>query len=346
MKEAAELATATADYQAAPLEENLFEWHFTVRGPGDTDFQGGVYHGRILVPTEYPMKPPDIIVNTPNGRFEVGKKICLSISGHHPETWQPSWSIRTALLAIIGFMPSPAQGTIGSLDYTPEERRALAKRSVSWSCPTCGPAAGLLAAEEQEQGQGAQGHRQEVEEIVKTLQMKGEEEKGKDEVKEDEKVKEAEAEDADAAPPTAAPLAAPAASTGATTTSTSSSATTATGATGATTASSSATTSAGATGDGATTSSATTPAGATLAGGTPAGGTPAGDTPASAAPASAAPAAPPRPRRVRPSPARQQESRGIQMYDLCIVLLVAAIAALLYRRLGGLQTGDGGVGGV
>ena len=25
--------------QAAPLEENLFEWHFTVRGPGDTDFQ-------------------------------------------------------------------------------------------------------------------------------------------------------------------------------------------------------------------------------------------------------------------------------------------------------------------
>lgn len=28
----------------------------------------------------------------PNGRFEVNKKICLSISGHHPETWQPSWS--------------------------------------------------------------------------------------------------------------------------------------------------------------------------------------------------------------------------------------------------------------
>ena len=65
MKEAAELSTPTSDYQvtpnnssqvepknsdkfendplfsdqAAPLEENLFEWHFTVRGPGDTDFQ-------------------------------------------------------------------------------------------------------------------------------------------------------------------------------------------------------------------------------------------------------------------------------------------------------------------
>ena len=80
----------------------------------------------------------------PNGRFEVGKKICLSISGHHPETWQPSWSIRTALLAIIAFMPTPGQGTIGSLDYSPEERRALARRSRAWSCPHCGDTAGAL----------------------------------------------------------------------------------------------------------------------------------------------------------------------------------------------------------
>lgn len=66
----------------------------------------------------------------PNGRFETNKKICLSISGHHPETWQPSWSIRTALLAIIGFMPTPANGTIGSLDYTAKERAKLAKKFV------------------------------------------------------------------------------------------------------------------------------------------------------------------------------------------------------------------------
>lgn len=51
-----------------------------------------VVPGRILLPTEYPMKPPSIILLTPNGRFEVGKKICLTISAHHPESWQPSWS--------------------------------------------------------------------------------------------------------------------------------------------------------------------------------------------------------------------------------------------------------------
>ncbi|NXQ02768.1 UB2J1 enzyme, partial [Vidua macroura] len=129
MKEAAELKDPTDHYHAQPLEDNLFEWHFTVRGPPDSDFDGGIYHGRIVLPPEYPMKPPSIILLTANGRFEVGKKICLSISGHHPETWQPSWSIRTALLAIIGFMPTKGEGAIGSLDYTPEERRALAKKS-------------------------------------------------------------------------------------------------------------------------------------------------------------------------------------------------------------------------
>ncbi|XP_018599450.1 ubiquitin-conjugating enzyme E2 J1 [Scleropages formosus] len=138
MKEAAELRDPTEHYHAQPLEDNLFEWHFSVRGPPDSDFDGGVYHGRIILPPEYPMKPPSIILLTPNGRFEVGKKICLSISGHHPETWQPSWSIRTALIAIIGFMPTKGEGAIGSLDYTPEERRALAKKSQDFCCETCG----------------------------------------------------------------------------------------------------------------------------------------------------------------------------------------------------------------
>jgi len=64
MREAEELATPTSDYFAAPLEDNIFEWHFTVRGPDDSDFEGGVYHGRIILPVEYPMKPPNIIFLT------------------------------------------------------------------------------------------------------------------------------------------------------------------------------------------------------------------------------------------------------------------------------------------
>jgi ubiquitin-conjugating enzyme E2 J1 len=137
MQEAKELHEPTEMYHAHPVEDNLFEWHFTVRGAPDTSFAGGIYHGRITLPAEYPMKPPSIMLYTPNGRFAINTKICLSISGYHPESWQPSWSIRTALLAIIGFMPTPGNGAIGALDYTDEERQLLAKKSVDWRCQTC-----------------------------------------------------------------------------------------------------------------------------------------------------------------------------------------------------------------
>ena len=145
MREAQELRNPTADYCAKPLDDNLFEWHFTFRGSVDTEFEGGFYHGRIILPPEYPMKPPSIMLLNPNGRFELHKKICLSISGYHPESWQPSWSIRTAILAIIAFMPTKGEGAIGALDYSIEERKTLAKKSRLYSCPSCGKISELLS---------------------------------------------------------------------------------------------------------------------------------------------------------------------------------------------------------
>ncbi|KAI4334960.1 hypothetical protein L6164_013655 [Bauhinia variegata] len=117
------------DFMSLPLEENIFEWQFAIRGPRDTEFEGGIYHGRIQLPAEYPFKPPSFMLLTPNGRFETQTKICLSISNHHPEHWQPSWSVRTALVALIAFMPTSPSGALGSLDYKKEERRALAIKS-------------------------------------------------------------------------------------------------------------------------------------------------------------------------------------------------------------------------
>ncbi|KAK9288066.1 hypothetical protein L1049_016512 [Liquidambar formosana] len=117
------------DFMSLPLEENIFEWQFAIRGPCDTEFEGGIYHGRIQLPAEYPFKPPAFMLLTPNGRFETQTKICLSISNHHPEHWQPSWSVRTALVALIAFMPTNPNGALGSLDFKKEERHALAIKS-------------------------------------------------------------------------------------------------------------------------------------------------------------------------------------------------------------------------
>eukprot|EP00045_Choanoeca_perplexa_P013973 m.161192 g.161192 ORF g.161192 m.161192 type:complete len:288 (-) comp16519_c0_seq1:68-931(-) len=152
MKEAKELSEPTYDFYAAPLEEDLFEWHFTIRGPSDTEYDGGVYHGRIILPAEYPLKPPSIILLTPNGRFETNKKICLSMSDYHPETWQPSWSIRTVLVALISFFPTKGQGAVGALDCSEDVCKSLASKSRSFRCDTCNCLPSTLLKPEPDQG--------------------------------------------------------------------------------------------------------------------------------------------------------------------------------------------------
>jgi ubiquitin-conjugating enzyme E2 J1 len=139
MQELAELAREPSSlFQVRALEDDLFELHFTIRGPIDSAFQDGLYHGRMLLPPEYPYKPPEIMLLTPNGRFETGKRICLSVTQHHTETWQPSWGIRTILTALIGFMPTRGDGAVGALDFSDDERRHLARASQTWSCARCG----------------------------------------------------------------------------------------------------------------------------------------------------------------------------------------------------------------
>lgn len=102
VREAAEMSNSpSGDYTAEPLESDLFEWHFTLRGPPNSVYSEGLYHGRIVLPPTYPLRPPSFRFTTPSGRFEANREICLSISGHHEETWQPAWGIRTAIVAYV-----------------------------------------------------------------------------------------------------------------------------------------------------------------------------------------------------------------------------------------------------
>ncbi|KYF40434.1 ubiquitin-conjugating enzyme subfamily protein [Toxoplasma gondii ARI] len=131
--------TPSPHWCANPLQiEEPYEWHFTLRGPQDSHFEGGLYHGRIVLPKNYPFAPPNLVMLTQNGRFEVGKKVCLSASSYHPELWQPAWGIRTLLDALCAFFPTPAGGALHSLDRPEKVRRQLALESVNWLCPTCG----------------------------------------------------------------------------------------------------------------------------------------------------------------------------------------------------------------
>ncbi|CAJ0932056.1 unnamed protein product, partial [Mesorhabditis belari] len=88
----------------APLPENILIWHYVLLGSPDTPYQGGAYHGRLIFPADFPWKPPAIYMDTPNGRFQPGVRLCLSISDYHPESWNPGWSVGAILLGLQSFM--------------------------------------------------------------------------------------------------------------------------------------------------------------------------------------------------------------------------------------------------
>jgi len=129
------LEAPSKHWTAAPVADDLFEWQFTIRGPPATDFQGGIYTGRLVLPVNYPLAPPSITMLTPSGRWEVGKKICLSNSNYHPELWQPAWGIRTMMEALRSHFPHPGDGAIGALDWPSELRQKLAVESLDFVCP-------------------------------------------------------------------------------------------------------------------------------------------------------------------------------------------------------------------
>ena len=124
-------------FHAAPLSDNLHEWHFTILGPPSTPYAGGMYHGRIVLPPTYPYRPPSFRFLTPSGRFEVNREICLSISGFHEESWQPAWGVRLALTALRVFMTEDGKGQVGGLEASETVRKQLAERSRSWKCLGC-----------------------------------------------------------------------------------------------------------------------------------------------------------------------------------------------------------------
>eukprot|EP00586_Coscinodiscus_wailesii_P019454 CAMPEP_0172500612 /NCGR_PEP_ID=MMETSP1066-20121228/140818_1 /TAXON_ID=671091 /ORGANISM="Coscinodiscus wailesii, Strain CCMP2513" /LENGTH=204 /DNA_ID=CAMNT_0013274941 /DNA_START=250 /DNA_END=860 /DNA_ORIENTATION=+ len=117
---------------AIPNEANILEWHYVIEGNAGTPYHGGYYHGKLIFPKEYPLKPPSVIMLTPSGRFKPNRRLCLSMSDFHPESWNPMWSVSTILTGLYSFMIETAP-TLGSIETSDAVKRVLAKKSLEYN---------------------------------------------------------------------------------------------------------------------------------------------------------------------------------------------------------------------
>ena len=117
---------------AKPDGDDLANWYYLIEGPPDSLYAGGMYLGRVTFPDNYPFAPPGIFMITPNGRFQVDTRLCLSISDYHPETWSPMWGAGTILTGVLSFMLETA-GTVGSINTTDAQKKKFAKDSHAFN---------------------------------------------------------------------------------------------------------------------------------------------------------------------------------------------------------------------
>ena len=109
-------------------------WYFVIYGLKDTEFEGGVYLGKVILPPKYPFKAPDFQFITETGRFKTNIKICTSFTGFHNDLYSPSWNIASMCAGLVSFMTDDSQllesQGIGHLNCTKKEKQKIAQDSI------------------------------------------------------------------------------------------------------------------------------------------------------------------------------------------------------------------------
>ena len=117
---------------AVPLSSNILEWHYVILGPEDSPYDGGLYHGRLLFPREFPFRPPAVYMITPSGRFRTNTRLCLSISDFHPESWNPVWTVGSILIGLLSFMLEETVA-VGTMKCTQAQKKQYAAASKQFN---------------------------------------------------------------------------------------------------------------------------------------------------------------------------------------------------------------------
>lgn len=108
-------------------ESNINEWTFVIFGPNDSVYKDGVYNGKLIIPKEYPHRPPEVkfISKLFHPNVYDDGKLCMSIlhEGIDPtgyekeeERWRPLNNIRTIFISIVSLLYDPNPDSPANID--------------------------------------------------------------------------------------------------------------------------------------------------------------------------------------------------------------------------------------
>lgn len=87
----------------------------SIEGPPGTPYEGGLFEADLLLPEDYPMSPPKILMKTkiwhPN--IDTQGRICLDILKNN---WTPALQIRSVLLSLQALLSSPDASDFLNID--------------------------------------------------------------------------------------------------------------------------------------------------------------------------------------------------------------------------------------
>ena len=129
------LKNPNPEYSVQLVEERLFHWRVTFKGPEETPYEGGYFDMSLIAEGDFPSNPPDCrfyIPVVPHCNISAHGSVCHSVLGRN---WNPTNSLKLVLDCIYGLFltpepDDPLQMILASLMHTEPETYETTIREV------------------------------------------------------------------------------------------------------------------------------------------------------------------------------------------------------------------------
>lgn len=113
--------------------------HFSVKGPEGTPFQGGIYHGKIILPPDFPFRAPHVQMLSESGRFETRTNICINgYTAWHEDSWTPAITLAAIIRAVQSLFSETSEHGIGyNFEVNTDTVAKCRAESLAFVCPEC-----------------------------------------------------------------------------------------------------------------------------------------------------------------------------------------------------------------